>query len=402
MDGKRLIEKLRLHNILSFGPEGIEVELQPLNVLIGPNASGKSNLIEAVGLLHAAPRDLAKPFREGGGIDEWLWKGGRSSRVADLVASVWYMELPGVLALRHSTHFSSSQQHLTLLDEQISGMRAKAHDDEGNVFVYRHPRGNPASVARTVDKPAVGRELFSLPENKLDAGQSVLSQLRDPDQYPEITYLGDQFGAIRLYRDWNFGRTQAPRRPQPTDLPEDTLEEDASNLGLVLNHLENQGMKRALVERARVFCEDIEDITTKVQGGTIQVFVHERGRGPIPATRLSDGTLRYLCLLTILCHPDPPPLVCIEEPELGLHPDILSTVAELLIEASGRMQLIVTTHSDILVSALSEVPESVLVCDRDEHGTQLTRLERGPLEEWLEKYSLGDYWLSGGIGGTRW
>ena len=134
----------------------------------------------------------------------------------------------------------------------------------------------------------------------------------------------------------------------------------------------------------------------------MQLFVHEKGGKIIPATRLSDGTLRYVCLLAILCHPEPPPLVCLEEPELGLHPDILPTIAELLLDASQRTQLIVTTHSDVLVSALSETPEAVVVCEADERGTHLRRLEREPLRECLAKYSLGDLWLKGQIGGTRW
>src|SRR5260370_1406959 len=81
----------------------------------------------------------------------------------------------------------------------------------------------------------------------------------------------------------------------------------------------------------------------------------------ISQRRLSDGTLRFLSLLTVLCDPDPAPLICLEEPELGLHPDIIRTIGELLVEASTRTQLIVTTHSSELISALGEVPESVVV-----------------------------------------
>jgi predicted ATPase len=95
-------------------------------------------------------------------------------------------------------------------------------------------------------------------------------------------------------------------------------------------------------------------------------------------------------------------LICIEEPELGLHPDILPTVVELLIDASSRAQLIVTTHSDGLVSALAEVPDSLLVCEHDEKGSHLRRLDPENLKKWLEKYSLGELWLMGEIGGTRW
>ena len=91
-----------------------------------------------------------------------------------------------------------------------------------------------------------------------------------------------------------------------------------------------------------------------------------------------------------------------EEPELGLHPDIVPTVAELLIDAAQRTQLIVTTHSDALVSALSEIPEVIVVCDRSEQGTRLRRLDPENLKEWLERYRLGDLWAKGEIGGNRW
>jgi predicted ATPase len=84
-----------------------------------------------------------------------------------------------------------------------------------------------------------------------------------------------------------------------------------------------------------------------------------------------------------------------------MHPDILPTIAELLVEASQRTQLIVTTHSETLISALSDYPEAVIVCERDEQGTRMERLEREPLQEWLDKYTLGKMWRMGHIGGNR-
>jgi predicted ATPase len=171
-----------------------------------------------------------------------------------------------------------------------------------------------------------------------------------------------------------------------------------------LNDLENRAETRKVInEYLNKFYESAEAVTSRLLGGTVQLIVHEKGLREIPATRLSDGTLRYLCLLAVLCHPEPPPLFCLEEPEIGLHPDILPTVAELLIQASERCQLIVTTHSDILVSALTERPESVLVCERDEEGSRLTRLQADKLKVWLDKYhQLGELWRMGELGGTRW
>ena len=111
---------------------------------------------------------------------------------------------------------------------------------------------------------------------------------------------------------------------------------------------------------------------------------------------------RYLCLLAILCDPDPPPLICIEEPELGLHPDVLPKLADHMLEASKRTQLIVTTHSDVLVDAMSEHPEAVVVCEKHHGSTKMTRLSADALKVWLEKYRLGELWIRGELGGTRW
>jgi predicted ATPase len=112
--------------------------------------------------------------------------------------------------------------------------------------------------------------------------------------------------------------------------------------------------------------------------------------------------LRYLALLAILCDPNPPPLVCIEEPDLGLHPDVLPTLADLLREASERCQLIVTTHSSTLVDAMTSTPEAVIVCEKGEDGSVFRRLDREQLKPWLEKYRLGALWTRGDIGGNRW
>ena len=177
-------------------------------------------------------------------------------------------------------------------------------------------------------------------------------------------------------------------------MPEHPLLEDGGNLGLVLNNLQYQLGSREIIEKLKLFYDAAEELSIKIYGGTVQIFIRETGLiQPIPATRLSDGTLRYLFLIALLLDPTPPPLICIEEPEIGLHPDILPAIAEMLIEASQRTQLIVTTHSDALVSALS--PESVLICDRDDRGSHLNRLDGDRLKKWLENYSLGDLWRQG-------
>lgn len=394
MQGKKLLHSIRLTNLLSYGSEGVSLDLEPLNVLIGPNGSGKSNLIEAISLLAAAPRDLLKPFREGGGAEEWLWK-GKNSPAARLEVLVDYSNYSLVYLLE----FTAVDFRVKLRSERVSTFYGSNLID-AKPFYDMGVRGGELQASSA----SGSRNLLKLAPKDIDLGQSILSQRRDPVTYPELTYLGDQFGQIAFFRDWRFGRSSTMHQAQRSDLPNDFLLEDSSNLALVLNDLQNRRTtKRLLLENLQLVYEGVEDVTTKIQSGAIQILFHEKGLpSPIPASRLSDGTLHYLGLLTILLHPEPPPLICIEEPELGLHPDILPKIADLLIDASQRTQLIVTTHSETLVSRLTEIPESVVVCERDERGTHLRRLEPDKLRAWLDKYMLGELWRMGEIGGNRW
>jgi len=387
-----LIEQITLTNLLSFGPESEPVSLGSLNVVIGPNGSGKSNLLEAVDLLRSAPDQFLVPISEGGGVSDWLWKGGipRPTARIDAVLTNPY----GPTGLRYVMSFTEVAQRFQINDERIENDKPDI-GQQRPYFYYQFQNGRPVLNVK-------GRKPRSLQRDNVDVERSILAQRRDPDQYPEITYLAEILPRIRLYREWSFGRYTTPRLPQKSDLPNFVLAPDASNLGLVLNRLRRDPSVKAQVLKAlQELYDGIDDYEIQIEGGTVQVFLHE-GRFTVPATRLSDGTLRYLCLLAILCHPNPPPLVCIEEPELGLHPDILPTIARLLRDASERCQLIVTTHSDVLVDALTDTPEAVLVCEKHEGATTLKRLSAVDLQPWLERYRLGELWTRGDLGGRRW
>ncbi|MEG4624621.1 AAA family ATPase [Microcoleus sp. w1-18aA5] len=399
MEGKRFIHSLQLQNFLSYGSEGEKIELQPLNVLIGTNASGKSNLIEAMGVLKATPTDLLTPIRQGGGISDFLWKGGKGTPTAKIEAILDYPER--TMPLRYQISFTAVGQRLEVVDEAIEDMAPRNSSESQPFFYYRYSdRGRPV-INVIQDNEQQPRTLRNLRREDIIPDQSILSQRKDPELYPELSYLGNKFADIGLYRNWQTGRDSVSRKAQQTDWPEHPLLEDGGNLGLVLNNLQYQLGSRLIIEKLQLFYDAAEELSIKIYGGTVQIFIRETGlTQPIPATRLSDGTLRYLFLIALLLDPTPPPLICIEEPEIGLHPDILPVVAEMLIEASQRTQLIVTTHSDALVSALS--PESVLICDRDDRGSHLNRLDPERLKKWLENYTLGDLWRMGEIGGNPW
>ena len=407
------IKRLRMGGLLSFPPDMEFFELQPLNVLIGPNASGKSNFIEVLELLRSTPTDFAAAIRDGGGAQEWLWKGGYGKQMIDDV--VWggdprdvidsypkggTVELetcPSMVTgqpLSYRLSFSSLGLQVHILDEAIEEATQPGVEP---YFYYTFQHGRPVINIR-VRTPGEQNEERQLQWDERSLDQSVLAQRKDPDLYPELFWLGWQFQQIQTFREWTFGRYGALRQPQRADLPGQRLLPDCSNLALVLNQIEHKSGP-VFNEYLKRFFPRFERMSTSISGGTVQFFLHESGFGePIPLTRLSDGTIRFIAMLATLLNPSPPPLVCIEEPELGLHPDAVALLADLVVEASERMQLVITTHSDTFVSALTHHPAAIVACERPGAGTVLRRLDPEKLADWLDEYRLGDLWRMGELG----
>jgi predicted ATPase len=397
-----LIEEITLNGLLSFGPDSPPLPLRPLNVLVGPNGSGKSNIVEAIGFLRSSPRSFTEAIQGvGGGVAEWIWKGG-NNRNAEIVAT-FHNDGSG-FSLVHKINFFSNFGIIQLACESLTEKKNELENQDKKWDPFYWFQDGQGYLYEAENPQAGGLEPpHGLDTSNFNMNASILSQRKDPVRFPSMWQLEQKYQQIRIYRNWSFGRSSVFRVPQPADLPSDRLEENLSNFGLFLNHLRGfPQAKKTILEHLGDLYDDLEDFDVRIKGGTVEVFLTE-GDFTIPASRLSDGTLRYLCLLAILCDPEPPPLICIEEPELGLHPDILPKIADLLIEASERTQLIVTTHSDILVDAMTEEPESVVVVEKHDRQTRMERLrDEGALGEMLGKYRLGELWMSGEIGGTRW
>ena len=408
-----LIQSLHLKNILSF--RDVELELQPLNVLIGPNGSGKSNLIDVIGLLRAAPDDVAGFLRRNGPTGDWVWQEPERQETPFQIATVKAGLRPPLPPLNYELQVVVGKDRVHYLDERLDFVEAKPDAPGKSVYVspvFQAAEGNGkiwpmrnAGIMPQYGDAPVGIEVAS--------DKSVLSEVRNPVDYPAITVVGRGLSAIKIYRSWHIGRDSAVRRPQPTDGPVDFLAEDFSNLALVVNELQGRRLQPSLDEYLQEFYESYESLHTRVYGNTIQLAVREKGKDDaLPATRLSDGTIRFIALLAILCHPEPPPLICIEEPELAMHPDALHMMKKLLLAAAERTQIIVTTHSTELVNWFSPEPEVVVVCDSDAAtGTRFHRMTREQLTDWqstfkqtgkeLVVYKLREMWMSGFMGGVR-
>ena len=389
-----MIRSLRLDGFLSFAPGSEPFELRPLNVLIGPNGSGKSNVIEALGLLAATPNDLAGAVRRGGGIRNWIWKGKPAA--SEAVIEVVVPSADGLAGgeLRHCLGLGSSGDRLEVVNEEIA---TAGSDGDREVPHYRSGQGDatfwvPMDGKRAKDYRVAGEDYAS--------DQSILSQRRGPHYYPEITWLGSTYSGIRTYTDWTFGSGAPARMAQSTVLPTDILLPDASNLALVLNEIEH-AREHSINDLLKRFFPLFERLSMRIFGGSTNIYLFETGaKAPIPAIRLPDGALRFLALLAALYSPSPPSLLCIDEPELGLHPDAVALLADVLVEASARMQLIVTTHSASLVSALTAHGDSIVTCERLGGSTALKRVDPEELEGWLADYTLGDLWQMGVLGGN--
>ncbi len=408
-----LLESITLENFLSFGPTSGEVPLTPLNVIIGPNGAGKSNLIEALAVLRAVPRDLPFPIRRGGGVQEWLFKGDRAAgdRVAEggirgktadstgacieLIFSEGQLASfqSGDPAIRYRLVFGAQGGSFVVLDERLENTAPRGSETRP-YFYFGYENGRPMLNVKE------GRR--ELRREDVDPTQSILSQRRDPEAYPELTRLAEVLGQIRIYRDWQFGPEANIRAACAPDVRTDHLSERLDNLPARLAALRREpAVKKRLVGLVQRLAPGFDDFEVVPEGGTLNLYLAE-GTRSVPARRLSDGTLRYLCLLAILVDPQPSTLIAIEEPELGLHPDILPTVCDLMVEASQRTQLVVTTHSTQLIDAMTDHAESVLICEKHQGETHLTRLDPAEVERWREHGSLGALWMAGHLGGTRW
>ncbi|MGD0436771.1 MAG: AAA family ATPase, partial [Bryobacteraceae bacterium] len=254
MPSEPVIRSLTIRNLLSFGDDPTKIDLQRLNVLIGPNGSGKSNLIEVLGLLQSAPKELAVAISNGGAIEEWLWKGANKVPIASIEAIV--SSEGGPMALRYRIAFTKAGFRFEIADESVEDEHAAANGQPTGRY-YSFAKGRPI-IYRNGQKRRLREEDF-------DPQLSILALRKDPEHYPQITYVGESFSKFRLYRDWEFGTVADVREPCDVGLPSGYLEEDGSNLGIVLDRLlARPRVKHQILESLRTFYENTKDLRTSI------------------------------------------------------------------------------------------------------------------------------------------
>jgi len=404
------IQRLKLKNFLSFDSTGVDVELRPLNILIGTNGSGKSNFLYAIKMLKSLPTGLWEFLREGGGLSEWQYKGGENAPIVEIDATLnLVINLPWIVSEREFQYNlgfdvvndAIRTNHLQIMGEEITGIEDVSLGDP--LYYQYKPLIAPDTVKITPQGYLQPKEESATSSTYR---QSVFQYRKDEYMLPVLTQIGKAFERIGCL-DLPFGKDAPYRKPQLAEsFDEENLAPDGNNIAIVINNIQtfHPDVMDEILEKFKKILSRAKRIQTNTTSNLIRLFVHEvmgNKTVPISSYRLSDGTLRFLCLLVILLSPTPPPLICIEEPEIGMHPEMLLVIAELLKEASTRTQIIVTTHSDILLSAFTDTPEAILVCEHDGAKSSITRLDADSLSHWLEEYTLGDLWLRNVFGGMR-
>jgi len=402
-----LFDHIKIEGFRSF--KKVELDLPPLSVLIGPNNGGKSNLLDLMSLMAEAGQGrLEKGIDSRGGAGCVTFGFSFSGKI---FVELRFQGESLADAFPRLAPITGQDEHPNVLFKL--GLESRPHTSRvwvEEVTEERTPqRPHPVLVMRRDSDGCIFRSLGTDQAGETEERKDLewdselaIFQVRDLKKYPTPYKLLSQFQQWVLYRDIDVG-SEAPIRLPGLVRPSLCLSADGANLSSVLNSIHglHPGTWEEIVELLQTAYPDFQRITFAPEGGDGKVVLRwwepPYEREGVSANLLSDGTLKFLCLVAILKSPDPPPLICIDEPELGLHPDWIEIVAELMQSAAARTQLIVATHSPQIVAKLD--PEQVIVTEKENGETHLRRLERRELGKWLNEFNLSDLWLAGQFGG---
>lgn len=369
-------------------------EPSSLNVVIGPNSSGKSNLLRCIDFLASTAQGrLGETVQQAGGLDAMIWDGeGEELGIALTCSPV----SPGSGSIDYDLRLSKLGQggDFSIALEQLADFQRVRENQFGTPFKYVDRAGTRVRVFDENDRALVP------PEDEVPLAETMVSLAKGPFTANRIiSQFRTQLAGFSVYQDFQTNREAAVRLPSITRM-EKRVNADGQNLISVLHTLYtgNRDFKNEVNDAMRAaFGNDFEELVfPPASDQRIQLRVRWRSlKREQSAAELSDGTLRFLFLLTVLATPDPAPVIAIEEPETGLHPSMLPIIAEYAVEASKKAQIILTTHSPQLLDAFSETRPQTTVVHREEGETQLRVLEEAKLAEWLEEYSLGALFRSG-------
>ena len=392
-----MIEELKVSGFRSLK----DVTWRPgrLNVVIGPNGSGKSNLLRVLEMLsESAKGRLDRYIKNEGSIDAILWDGqvGTVALSAEFGESVTEKDFT-VPPLHYELSFSRvGKASLYQIDKEYLVAKRSYYGVSDEV---QHIQRTESQLTFRV----IGGLLEQASSvDDVAKMESSLSQLSGPMlQNHTISETKQWTESWRIYDNVSFGGESEVRGSTITRY-ETQIERDAQNLISVLHTLytTDRDFKQTINKAmTAAFGQDFEELTFPPSSSQrIQMHIRWKTlKREQPTVDLSDGTLRFLFLATVLANPNLPPLIAIDEPETGLHPSMLPLIAELAVNASLRSQVIFTTHSDQFLDAFNEAWEkpTVTVAKWENGETSLATIDGEELQNWLNEFSLGSMYRSG-------
>ena len=383
------IKQLKIEGFRSL--KNVTWEPGDLNILIGPNGAGKSNLLRFLELMTVAAKgDLGKYIQSLGGIGAIVWDGqakGISFSLAcsgdDGFSALEFYELQ-LARLGHSSAY--------LINREILAGREK--DSLERIECIKRNLGRALLRGGLFDEvQEIKRENINDQETILSATSKILPIFDD------VTLFKDYLSSFAVYHDIPSHHNSEMRRPSVSRI-ERRVDSDGQNLINVLHTLytTNREFERSIDSAMRAaFGSDYEKlIFPPAADQLIQLRVRWKTlKREQSAADLSDGTLRFLFLITVLASPDPPPVIAIDEPETGLHPAMLPIIAEYAVDATLRAQVILTTHSPQLLDAFTDKNPTTTVTKWQDGETVLQNLSGDDLAYWLKEYTLGTLFKSG-------
>jgi predicted ATPase len=325
----------------------LRLKLRHINILTGPNASGKTNLYNSVFLLaKAAAGGFARVIAEEGGMASVLWAGERKGR------SLPSARLEPVrMGLGVKTDTFNYEMVCGLPKPYRSAFDLDPEVKEERVWMDGSRGMKVTFFERNADHSWIldREERLSDYSGELLPTESVLSQLREPHLYPELSALRSEMSQWRFYHHFRTDHESPLRHPQ-VGVRTPVLGHDGRDLAAALQTIIEIGHEEDLHEAVRqAFPGAALEIDHDEESGMFAVLLRMPGlKRPLRARELSDGTLRYLCLLAALLSPRPPALLALNEPETSLHPDLLEPLAHQMVNAAKHSQLWVVTHSQKL------------------------------------------------------
>ena len=370
----------------------IELPLRDLTVVIGPNGAGKTALLEIFQLLQqGSQQELGRFLEDQGGFRAIL-----SHQPLD-------RELPHLrVDLRLDVQSERSSEPMVYQLELASRPVGYAIVSEQLDWHFDPYAPEPYHyIQAQYDRliyidPSTGSQVR--PDWDYDYLELALAQA--PRMYREPEALRSMLASTRHYSFLNVSPSANVQSPQPLT-PATRPGPDGENLFSALYNLRasHHGVYGRIETLLRQGFPDFGRLEFPVVGGGVVTLAwYDRGdREPFYPNQLSEGTLRFLWLVTTLLAPPAPAIMLLDEPEVSLHPELLKLLAALLQDASANGQIVVATHSPDLIRWLQ--PEEVLIAEKEEIRTRFTRADELDLDEWLKEYTLRDLWLMGNLGG---